>query len=189
MKHWLLFVEKFIYKLNLLLFMPRLPRFNIIASSVILIAALVLVFDKLFTPQPIQIMLQSGQEITTSTAEYFSLAEALLLVISAFIIGAAATYLFYNSERSLPAKQQKSDSESEKRYDASKYDVVLPLLRKEEKQVIIALKESNGEILQNKLVAKLGLSKVKITRLLYSLGHKGLVAKERRGITNMVKLK
>jgi uncharacterized membrane protein len=42
---------------------------------------------------------------------------------------------------------------------------------------------------QNKLTLKLGLSKVKVTRLLCGLERKGLIAKERHGLTNMIKLK
>ena len=76
-----------------------MPKFTIIVSIVLLIAALVLLFDKLFTPQPIQITLQSGQEVTTSTPEYFSLTEVLLMIVSTFLIGTAATYLFYNSDK------------------------------------------------------------------------------------------
>jgi hypothetical protein len=72
-------------------------RFRVIFSVIILIVALFLLFDKLFTPQPIQITLESGQEITTSTADYFTLMEVMLLIICSFLIGTASTYLFYNA--------------------------------------------------------------------------------------------
>ena len=164
-----------------------MPKFTIFVSIVVLIAALVLLFDKLFTPQPIQITLQSGQEVTTSTPEYFSLTEVLLMIVSAFLIGTAATYLFYNSDREKATqKTQKVQSvESSEKV----YDVVLPLLKPDEKKAITALLENNGEIQQNKLAAKLNVSKVKTTRILYSLQQKDLITKERHGLTNMVKLK
>ncbi len=157
-----------------------MPKFKIIISVIVLIAALFLLFDKLFTPQPIQITLESGQQITTSTSEYFSLAEVLFLVVSAFLIGSTSIYLFYNSDQIKQINQTASKPDV--------YEVILPLLKKEEKQVIAALREANGEIQQNKLAVKLNLSKVKVTRLLYSLQNKNLIAKERHGLTNMVKL-
>jgi len=162
-----------------------MPRFRILISLVILIASLVLLFDKLFSPQPIQIILQSGQEVTTSTPEYFSLSEVLLLATSAFFIGTTATYLFYNSDHRNIIKKQFHKLES----DASIYEVILPLLKTDEKQVIKALIETGGEIQQNKLTAKLGVSKVKATRMLYRLEQKNLIIKVRHGLTNMVRLK
>jgi hypothetical protein len=157
-----------------------MPRFNIIISIVVLIAAIVLLFDKLFTPQPIQINLESGQEVTTTSPEYFSINEVLLLVVSAFLIGAAAIYLFYNSERKQPVDTPKQAIHN--------YDIILPLLKGDEKKVIVALRESHGEILQNRLVTHLGLSKVKVTRLVSSLEQKRLITKERYGLTNRIKL-
>ena len=164
-----------------------MPKFTIYVSIVILIAALVLLFDKLFTPQPIQITLQSGQEVTTTTPEYFSLTEVLLMITSAFLIGTATTYLFYNSDREKTnQKMQKvQNAESSEKI----YDVVLPLLKPDEKKAIMALLENNSEMQQNKLAAKLNISKVKATRILYSLQQKNLITKERHGLTNMVKLK
>lgn len=161
-----------------------MSRFKIFLSIAILIAALFLLFDKLFTPQPIQIILQSGQEITTSTAEFFSLAEVLLLITSAFLIGAAATYLFYNS-----GQTKKMSTSHAPEPNATVYSVILPLLKRDEKQVIEALQGAGGELQQNKLVLKLGVSKVKATRILHRLEQKNLITKERHGLTNMVRLR
>ena len=162
-----------------------MPRFRIFISLVVLIASLVLLFDKLFTPQPIQITLQSGQEITTSTPEYFSLTEALLLTISAFLVGTASTYLFYNSDRAKILNQKSNTPES----NVNVYDAILPLLKTDEKQAIKLLLENNGELQQNKLAVKLNISKVKATRILYGLEQKNLITRERHGLTNMVRLK
>ena len=162
-----------------------MAKFNIILSIAVLIAALVLLFSRLFTPQPTQITLESGQEITTSAAEYFSFAEVLLLIVCAFLIGVAAVYLFYNSDRTKTISNKQTAPES----NIIAYSTVLPLLKSDEKQVIIALRDSSGEMLQNKLVLKLGVSKVKATRILYRLEQKGLIIKQRNGLTNMIKFK
>jgi len=46
-----------------------------------------------------------------------------------------------------------------------------------------------GEVLQNDLVSRTGMSKVAVTRALAKLESKGLVVKERHGLTNKVRLK
>ena len=161
-----------------------MAKFTIFISVAILIASLFLLFDRLFTPQPIQITLQSGQEIITSTSEYFSLSEVLLLIISAFLIGTAATYLYHNSDI-----KQKIEPRLEKlEPNANLYKHILPLLKTDEKRMISALLESGGELQQNRLAAKLIVSKVKATRIISSLQQKNLITKERHGLTNMIKL-
>ena len=156
-----------------------MKRFSMIIAVIVLIVSLFLLFDKLFTPQPIQIMLETGQEVTSQTADYFSLTETIMLIVCSFLIGTAATYLFFNADKTmlLPAKESKK-----------RYDDVLPLLKEDEKKAIIALRDSNGEMLQNKLVLKLNLSKVKVTRVLSGLERKRLIVKERSGLTNNIKL-
>jgi uncharacterized membrane protein len=49
--------------------------------------------------------------------------------------------------------------------------------------------QSNGMVFQNELAEKLGVSKVKITRILDRLEAKGLVERRRRGMTNVVILR
>ena len=161
-----------------------MSRFTIFISIVVLIASLFLLFDRIFTPQPIQITLQSGQEITTSTPEFFSLIDVLLLIISAFLIGTAATYLYYNSDI-----KQKNNLKIEKpELNADLYNHILPLLKTDEKRIISALIVAGGKLQQNKLSAKLMVSKVKATRIISALQQKSLITKERHGITNMIKL-
>ena len=76
-----------------------MKRYKLIISVVLLVSSIILLFSKLFSPQPIQITLESGQEITTSTSQYFSLSIVLLLVSCSFLIGLCAAFLFYNSDR------------------------------------------------------------------------------------------
>jgi len=154
-------------------------RFSLIIAVIILFVSLFLLFDKLFTPQPIQIVLQSGQEVTTQTSDYFTLTETILLIVCSFLIGTTATYLFYNSDSVTLLRQPK---------EGGRYDAVLPLLREDEKKVVIALRDSKGEMLQNRLVLKLNLPKVKMSRVLTSLERKRLVVKERSGLTNKIRL-
>lgn len=162
-----------------------MAKYKFFLSIVILIVALVLLFDKLFTPQPIQITLQSGQEITTSTSDYFSINEVLLLIISAFLIGTTATYLFYNSDGSRIKSKRPNNLET----NVEPYDIIFPLLKPDERRAITVLLDTGGAMQQNKLATVLNVSKVKATRILHGLEQKSLIIKERYGLTNMVRLK
>jgi len=62
-------------------------------------------------------------------------------------------------------------------------------LPEDEKKIIDEIIKSEGVIFQSELVEKLGISKVKITRLLDKLEARKLVERRRRGMTNAVILK
>lgn len=59
----------------------------------------------------------------------------------------------------------------------------------EEGKAFDIIAQAGGMIFQNELVEKLGVSKVKVTRVLDKLEAKGLVERRRRGMTNVVVLK
>jgi uncharacterized membrane protein len=62
-------------------------------------------------------------------------------------------------------------------------------LSPEEKQVIDELVKQEGMIFQSELVEKLGISKVKVTRILDKLEGRHIIERRRRGMTNAVILK
>lgn len=101
-----------------------------------------------------------------------------------FMIGSVTVYLFYNSNTKDVIKSFRRDNGNRE-----KYGMVIPLLREEEKIVFQQLVDSNGEMLQNALVLKSGMSKVKMTRIISSLERKNLVVKGRHGLTNKIRLK
>lgn len=161
-----------------------------IMSVVLLVVSVILLFDRLFAPQPIQVVLETGQEVTTQEPSYYPLSEVLLLVAASFIIGATAIYIYYNSEEiASNFIRQKDKDAGGARSGQDRFALVAPLLKKDEKAVFIAIKNSNGVMLQNQLVLKTGLSKVAMTRALAKLEMKNLVVKERYGLTNRIKLK
>jgi uncharacterized membrane protein len=158
-----------------------MKHFKIIIAIVLLTVSLFLLFNNLFAAQPIQIVLETGQEVTTEDPSYFSLAQVLLLVISSFFIGSTASYLYYNTDAPKVIK-------SLKKGHTKKYEMVAPLLKSDEKKVFLILQKAKGEMLQNKLVTELGWSKVKVTRVVQRLAQKELIVKERYGMTNKILL-
>jgi uncharacterized membrane protein len=155
-----------------------MAQFKVILAAVLLTASLLLLFSKLFAPQPIEINVAQG-DVVAESPQYYTLSEVLLFTISAFIIGSASLYLFYNSE--IPKKVLRKRT-------AKEYSLVTNILKGDEKLAFEMLLAANGEMLQNKLVQSIGLSKVKVTRVLANLERKNLIIKERSGLTNKVKL-
>ena len=167
-----------------------MKQFKIIIAFVLLISSIIVFITTFFITQPVQIILETGQEVVTQSPNFFSLVKALILVICSFFIGATVTYLFYNADTNgiSAAFQRRAEATEMKTNTEQKFDVVFPLLKHDERKVIKVLMDNNGEILQNALVLQSGLSKVKITRELTSLENKKLIVRERFGLTNKIKL-
>lgn len=167
-----------------------MKQFKMIIAVVLLICSIVLTAYMLFTPQPIQIILETGQAVATQSSDYFTISTVIMLVLCAFIMGAAITYLFYNSENNLVFKKPEEHKEhiTHKQSDVN-YDMIIPLLKDDEKKAVHIIREHNGEMLQNELVLKLGQSKVRTTRILSSLERKQIIQRHRHGLTNSIKLK
>jgi uncharacterized membrane protein len=105
-------------------------------------------------------------------------------------MGAAITYLFYNSETNTVFKKTEEHKEYEThKQDNVNYDMIMPLLKDDERKAVHIIREHNGEVLQNELVLKLGHSKVRTTRILSSLERKQIIQRHRHGLTNSIKLK
>lgn len=65
-------------------------------------------------------------------------------------------------------------------------EVLLEMLREDEREVVKSLIENKGKILQSKLSSKFG--KVKSFRIVENLRRRGIIEKEAYGKTNMIKL-
>jgi uncharacterized membrane protein len=159
-------------------------QFKVIISIVVLVVSLFLLISQLFTPQPLQIILETGQEIATQTSEYFSIYQVLVLVSASFLIGSTTIYLYFKSETEEFLKSLGSKKRVEGRYE-----MVIPLLRGDERRVFQEVMDVKGGMLQNALVLKTGLTKVRMTRALAGLEGKSLIVKERHGLTNRIRLK
>lgn len=69
----------------------------------------------------------------------------------------------------------------------TKKEIDITKLNKEEKEIIKILKKEK-EILQSKLMQKINVNKVKMTRLLKKLEEKNLIFKKKAGMNNVVVL-
>jgi uncharacterized membrane protein len=158
-----------------------MKKYTYIMGVAILISSLVILVVKLFSTAPIQIIMESGQEIINQDSNLFSLADAILLSICSFMVGVTSLYLYYNSLDENPISSKVGNDKS------TDYEVVLRLLKPDERRVYNEIIESKGDILQNKIVLNSGLSKVRVTRILKRLEQKQLIKRERFGLTNRIK--
>ena len=62
------------------------------------------------------------------------------------------------------------------------------LLDEDERRMYLEVRDHGGEMLQRDLVALGTFSKAKVTRVLDRLERKGLVVRERHGMTNRVRI-
>ena len=186
--------------------MNRSNKFKTVIAIVLLVSSIIILVARLFNPQPIQIVLETGQEVASANASYFTIGTVTLLIVCAFIIGATIMYLFYDSDLSEKGERKNivtgdylahanahtpetspGGHASDTGHDH--YDLIMPLLREDEKKAVRLLRERDGEMLQNELVLKLGLSKVKTTRILAGLERKDIITKQRHGLTNSIRLR
>lgn len=113
---------------------------------------------------------------------------SILLMV---LLAAAGVYLiFYSKEERIITKVMRVKEQLRPmKIDKESYAKIINQLNNEEKKVFEYILDAKGSILQSELVDKVGLTKVKVTRLLDRLEGRGLIERKRRGMTNVVILK
>lgn len=117
---------------------------------------------------------------------------SLFILIAALVAGTAAAYLFM-SRVPTPASTAPGSVDVPPHTDASPtgrelHEFVLRLLDGDERRLMRVILESRGDVLQRDLVAATAFSDAKVSRLLDRLEERGLVVRERQGMTNRVRV-
>ncbi|MCX6814967.1 MAG: hypothetical protein NTY20_04950 [Candidatus Aenigmarchaeota archaeon] len=96
-----------------------------------------------------------------------------------FVVAGFGGFLIYKSKQ------------SEKFVSAKRKEIekTLKELDEDEKKVYELISSSDGVVFQSDIVEKTGFPKVKITRILDRMEHRGLVERRRRGMSNIVLIK
>ncbi len=121
---------------------------------------------------------------------------AVFILISALITGIAAAYLFLTRAQtaevaSVPVGRESSPPGRAAGLPASSLELeslAIRLLDGDERRLVRLLVEAKGDILQRDLVRTTAFSDAKVSRLLGRLEKRGLVVRERHGMTNRVRL-
>ncbi len=96
-----------------------------------------------------------------------------------FVIGGFGVFLVYKSGQTKKAHSQKRQE----------LERSLKELDGDERKIYGIIESSDGVVFQSDIVEKTEFPKVKVTRLLDRMEHKGLVERRRRGMSNIVLLK
>lgn len=96
---------------------------------------------------------------------------------------------FPEKEREKEIKETKEKSEKKQETKEEKKEKKKPKLPEDEKKIVDLLELNEGSLYQSDIIRELGLSKVKVTRLLDRLEGKRLIERRRRGMANIVLLK
>ena len=116
-----------------------------------------------------------GMYDTISLQTYLSLTIAgIILVIGLFMV--------FAKEHETVIVKKIRDKILVKKLDLSGLD-------KDEKEVVKILQEENGAVFQSSLMERMGIGKVKMTRLMDKLEAKQFVERKRRGMNNIIVLK
>lgn len=110
---------------------------------------------------------------------------ASLLLVVTLIVGIALTYTYLSAAATPGAPDA---TEAKPPDTADREAVVLDLLPEDERAVYRRLLREGGEVLQKDLLHMVAFSGPKLSRVLDRLERKGLVVRERHGMTNRVRI-
>ena len=117
---------------------------------------------------------------------------SLFILIAALVAGTATAYLFMTRaptiQLSEPGPRAGSEGQGPASTAAEVEDLVMRLLDGDERRLMRLIVQSRGDVLQRDLVTATAFSDAKVSRLLDRLEERGLVVRERQGMTNRVRL-
>jgi len=110
--------------------------------------------------------------------------------ITAFVALIGVYLVFFGEEERIITRIKRISQQVEPREPTKEsYRKIMSELDADEKAMLNVVIESHGTLFQSELMAKMGFSKVKTTRILDRLEGRNLVERKRRGMTNVVMLK
>ncbi len=176
-------------------------RWSLLALAV-LIGGLVLVAYALMTP----VVLGGGHQGEISTRTAYELLNLVLAILGTAMVAVSGTLLITREMSSGAPSRHVDDAPAAETTahiaPASEearlppvaaeapddHRLILRLLNGDEREVFRSLVDAGGEQLQRDIVAGTKMSDAKVSRVLDRLEEKGLVARERRGMGNMVRI-
>lgn len=112
----------------------------------------------------------------------------LFILISGLIAGIAAAYLFLARSQVTGGTPTAPPATTAAAQRLELEDLAVRLLDGDERRLMRVIVEAKGDILQRDLVRVTAFSDAKVSRLLDRLEERGLVVRERHGMTNRIRL-
>jgi uncharacterized membrane protein len=180
-------------------------------SAGILILAGIITVSILLQDAPVVIQIE-GESFKIIEIPYsYTTGEAYLLLISGFFSGFALYQIFLsldiypfahkttrespsdieietNLEMLISGDETEILAENQASIHTGMKKILLMALEGDEKKIVRAIVDNNGQMLQNELVNRLDFSKAKTSRVLSNLEKKGIISKQKYGLTNCISL-
>lgn len=151
-----------------------------IVISLLIVISVFILGIKIFNPSNISIFVDGSETSIVPIPRFYTLTDAILILISTLVIGFCGAYLLFFDFFS--AKEQSPVSKE-------KWKHAMKTLHGDELKLCELIMDADGVIYQGNLIKNSGFSKAKISRLLSLLESKGLVERKRRGMSNIIILR
>ncbi|WMW25260.1 winged helix-turn-helix transcriptional regulator [Methanolobus sediminis] len=184
---------------------------KLMISAGILILAGIITVSTLLQDAPVVIQID-GESFKIIEIPYsYTTGEAYLLLISGFFSGFTLYQIFLsldiypfkhktirefssdievktNLEMLSSGNETEILAENQASIHTDMKKILLMALEGDEKKIVRTIVDNNGQILQNELVNRLDFSKAKTSRVLSNLEKKGIISKQKYGLTNCISL-
>lgn len=151
-----------------------------VVAAALMVASMVIVVDRLFLPAPIRIVVEGGTPVAVQGEVFFTPEEGVVLAGFSWVGGLSAAYLLFSGRRGESPRGPA---------DPERVKMALSLLEEDEKRLLQELVDRGGTLNQSDLVVQTRFSESKVSRLLDRLEGRGLVARVRQGMGNVVTLR
>jgi hypothetical protein len=148
----------------------------------------------LIKTHPVSITIQDGTPTVIQVPAVYGEIEVLTLVVTSWIAGISATYLYFEGSKKtwvLPEKPMANQGISgsiPQLRDLETINTALRVLREPGKQVLEKIVNKGGEMLQKDLYLETNLSRVKISRTLRELENRDIIQRKQYGGTKKIVL-
>ena len=164
-----------------------------IAAAVALAISCFIIANTVARSQPISIVIEDETSITVHTPVVYQESEVLTLMISSWIAGISAIYLYFEaSKKPLRGPERQAPTgkylvgPSPRLEELETVSTALKILRGPRRRVLEIIVNKKGEILQKELYLETGFSKAKISRTLKELELRNMIQRKQYGSTKKI---
>lgn len=166
-----------------------------VAAAVALAISCFIIANTLTRSQPISIIIENQTSVTVHTPAVYQEREVLAMVISSFVAGISAIYLYFEasknplmrSERKAPTVKHPVGP-SLRLEESETVATALKVLRGPRRKILEIIVNNKGEILQKDLYLETGFSKAKVSRTLKELELRNIIQSKQYGSTKKITL-
>ena len=167
---------------------------KIILAIVVLSISCFVIANALIKTHPVSITIEDATPTVIQVPAVYGEIEVLTLVVTSWIAGISAMYLYFESSKKTlvvpekPMVTQGHFGSIPKLKDLETINTALKVLREPGKQVLEIIVNKGGEILQKDLYLETNFSKAKISRTLRELENRGIIQRRQYGGTKKIVL-